>query len=143
METAGKNFGERLLATRKSKGMTQAELARRVKLSTKTIIYYESGERYPTLDIAQRLAEVLGVTLAHLVGEEGDIMEKARAMNGSKGARDIRELLDDVTGLFAGGELPEEDKDALMRALSDAYFTAKEKNRRFTPKKYRKDGEDS
>ena len=56
METAGKNFGERLLATRKSKGMTQAELARRVKLSTKTIIYYESGERYPTLDIAQRLA---------------------------------------------------------------------------------------
>ena len=36
-------------------------------------------------------------------------------------------------------ELPEEDKDALMRAFTDAYFTAKEKNSRFTPKKYRKD----
>ena len=57
----------------------------------------------------------------------------------SRGVRDLRELIDDVSGLFAGGELPEEDKDALMRAFTDAYFTAKEKNSRFTPKKYRKD----
>ena len=92
-----------------------------------------------TVDIASRLAEALDVSVAALLGEEGDIIEKARAEYGSKGVRDLRELIDDVSGLFAGGELPEEDKDALMRAFSEAYFIAKEKNRRFTPKKYRKD----
>ena len=131
MELQGNNFGERLLEARKAKEFTRENLAKLVHISSKT-------ERYPTIDIASRLAAALDVSVASLLGEEGEIIEKARKDFGSKGVRDMRELIDDVTGLFAGGELPEEDKDALMRAFSDAYFTAKEKNNRFTPKKYRK-----
>ena len=131
MELQGNNFGERLLEARKAKEFTREGLAKLVHISSKTISNYESGERYPTIDIASRLAAALDVSVASLLGEEGEIIEKARKDFGSKGVRD-------VTGLFAGGELPEEDKDALMRAFSDAYFTAKEKNNRFTPKKYRK-----
>ncbi|MDY3215152.1 MAG: helix-turn-helix transcriptional regulator [Ruminococcus sp.] len=139
MTLQGNNFGERLLEARKSKDFTRDALAKKANVSSKTIANYESGDRYPTVDIASRLAEALDVSVAALLGEEGDIIEKARAEHGSKGVRDLRELIDDVSGLFAGGELPEEDKDALMRAFSEAYFIAKEKNRRFTPKKYRKD----
>jgi transcriptional regulator with XRE-family HTH domain len=139
MDLQGNNFGERLLEARKAKNLTREALAKKARITSKTIANYESGERYPTVDIASRLAEALEVSVAALLGEEGDIIEKAREQYGSKGIRDLRELIDDVTGLFAGGELPEEDKDALMRAFSDAYFIAKEKNRRFTPKKYRKD----
>ena len=138
MELQGNNFGERLLEARKAKEFTRENLAKLVHISSKTIANYESGERYPTIDIASRLAAALDVSVASLLGEEGEIIEKARKDFGSKGVRDMRELIDDVTGLFAGGELPEEDKDALMRAFSDAYFTAKEKKNRFTPKKYRK-----
>ena len=139
MELQGNNFGERLLEARKEKKLTREKLAGLADISSKTIANYEFGERYPTIDLASRLAAALGVSVASLIGEEGDIIEKAREEYGSRGVRDLRELIDDVSGLFAGGELPEEDKDALMRAFTDAYFTAKEKNSRFTPKKYRKD----
>ena len=43
-----------------------------------------------------------------------------------------------MTGLFAGGELSEEAIEGAMKALNDAYWMAKEKNRKYTPKKYRK-----
>lgn len=133
---AENHFGERLYQTRRGKKMTRDALSKKAKITSKTIANYESGERYPTIDIAKRLADALDVSLAYLMGEEGEIIEKAREEFGSKGVRDVRELLDEVTGLFAGGELPEEDKDSLMRALSEAYFMAKEKNHRFAPKKY-------
>ena len=43
-----------------------------------------------------------------------------------------------VSALFAGGELSENDKDAVMRALQDAYWMAKERNKeKYTPQKYR------
>ena len=60
-------------------------------------------------------------------------------MYGSKGVREINDLIEEVSGLFAGGELPEEDKDNMMKAFTEIYFLSKEKNRRFVPKKYRKD----
>ncbi len=76
---------------------------------------------------------------AILTGEEGEIIERAREMYGSKDVREINDLIEEVSGLFAGGELPEEDKDNMMKDFTDIYFLSKEKNRRFVPKKYRKD----
>ena len=76
---------------------------------------------------------------AILTGEEGEIIERAREMYGSKDVREINDLIEEVSGLFAGGELPEEDIDNMMKAFTDIYFLSKEKNRRFVPKKYRKD----
>lgn len=43
-----------------------------------------------------------------------------------------------MTGLFAGGTLSEEALEGAMKALNDAYWIAKEKNKKYTPKKYRK-----
>ena len=42
------------------------------------------------------------------------------------------------TGLFAGGELADEDLDEMMKGIQEAYWIAKEKNKKYTPKKYRK-----
>ena len=52
---------------------------------------------------------------------------------------DIEDVVDEVSGLFAGGNIADEDLDVMMKALQDAYWIAKEKNKKFTPKKYRKD----
>ena len=46
-------------------------------------------------------------------------------------------LVKEVSGLYAGGELAEEDMDAMMKAIQEAYWIAKEKNRKYVPKKYR------
>ena len=35
--------------------------------------------------------------------------------------------------------IADEDLDVMMKALQDAYWIAKEKNKKFTPKKYRRD----
>ena len=65
--------------------------------------------------------------------------ERKPVMHGYKGAKDAEELVAGVSALFAGGELSENDKDAVMSALQDAYWMAKERNKeKYTPKKYRK-----
>lgn len=58
----------------------------------------------------------------------------------SKAARDIDELVSEVTGMFAGGTLSENALDGAMKALNDAYWIAKEKNKKYAPKKYRSGG---
>ena len=137
-----KNFGKRLTEIRKSKDITREALSKKAKVSYRTLFLYEQGERYPNLDIAQRIADALEVSVSLLIGEEGEIMERARKEYGSKGVRDLNEIREQVNALFAGGELPEEDKDELMQAFTEAYFIAKQKNRKYTPKKYRKDDEE-
>ena len=66
---------------------------------------------------------------------------EAQRRYGSSAARDIDELVSEVTGMFAGGRLSDEALDGAMRALNDAYWMAKEKNKKFTPKKYRQQEE--
>ena len=56
---------------------------------------------------------------------------------GSRGAKQAQQLTEEVTGLFAGGEMAQEDMDVMMKAIQDAYWIAKEKNKKYTPKKYR------
>ena len=46
-----------------------------------------------------------------------------------------------MTGMFAGGHLDDESLDGAMKALNDAYWIAKEKNKKYTPKKYRREEE--
>ena len=49
-----------------------------------------------------------------------------------------QELVSQLAGMFAGGELSDQDREAVMRSLEKAYWLAKEDNQRYTPKKYRK-----
>ena len=73
------------------------------------------------------------------MGSSGIIVAEAHEKGGAKAARDIDELVSEVTGMFAGGSLSEEALEGAMKALNDAYWIAKEKNKKYTPKKYRKE----
>ena len=90
------------------------------------------------MEVIQRIADTLGTTTEYLLGSSGAYVVEAPKKGGAKAARDIEELVSEVTGLFAGGELSEESLEGAMKALNDAYWLAKEKNRKYTPKKYRK-----
>lgn len=49
-----------------------------------------------------------------------------------------------MSGLFAGGTLSDQDKDAVMKALQDIYWESKARNvEKYTPKKYKKTGEET
>ena len=58
-------------------------------------------------------------------------LDGAAERGGSAAARDIEELVSACCGLFAGGELDEEEKDGIMAALNEAYWIAKRSNAKY------------
>ena len=133
------SFKERLKEQRLSAGLTQVDLAERAKITSRTIQNYELGTRAPkNIEIVQRLAAALGCPIEQLLESREMYVVEAQQKGGARAARDIEELVQEVTGLFAGGQLDEESLEGAMRALNDAYWLAKEKNKKYAPKRYRK-----
>ena len=131
-------FRDRLKEKRLEAGLTQAELAKQAGVSARTIQNYEMGTRKPrNLEVVQQIAGALQTTPDYLLGSSGIYVMEAQEKGGAKAARDIEALVSEVTGLFAGGELSEESMDGAIKALNDAYWIAKEKNRKYAPEKYR------
>ena len=110
--------------------MTQEELAKKCEVSTKTISRYELGESKPryrkTYDL---LAKVLETSHDYLVTDEEDFIINAREKYGLSASKDAEELVDGVIGLMAGGEIPQEDKKAILDAISEAYYIAKNESK--------------
>lgn len=135
-------FKERLKDKRLEAGLTQAELAKKASVTTRTIQNYEMGTRRPSnMKVVGDLATALGTTVDYLMTNADVFVVEAKEKGGSKAARDIYELVSEVTGLFAGGQLSEDALEGAMRALNDAYWMAKEKNKKYAPKKYRQEQE--
>ena len=133
-------FKERLKNLRIAANLTQAELAKKAGMSERTVQNYELGSRMPrNMELVEKPAAALGTTAEELLGNSGLLIVSAHEQGGAKAARDIRDLVTEVTGMFAGGELSEEDMDGAMKALNEAYWIAKENNKKYTPKKYRKE----
>ena len=133
-------FSERLKKIRENKEMTQEQLAQRSGISRRMIQKYESGIARPRYDAAEKLASALELPVSELLGESGTLIAQAAEKYGARGAKQADKLMSEVTGLFAGGELAEEDMDVMMKAITEAYWIAKEKNKKFTPNRYKPQG---
>jgi transcriptional regulator with XRE-family HTH domain len=133
-------FGEKVKKARLESGLSQEELAKKIGVSLRTVTNYEVQNRYPKKrEVYSKLAEVLGVEVNYLMTEDEEFMLDATAKYGTRGARQAEQLISEVHGLFAGGELSESDKDAVMKALQQVYWECKEENvDKYTPKKYKK-----
>ena len=132
-------FGEKVRELRRKNGMTQAELAKKAGLGLKTITNYESGATYPqNREVYVTLAEILGCKADYLRSENEEFLVKVQQEFGYRGKKGAEKLLAEVTGLFADGEMAEEDMDEMMLAIQEAYVIAKRNNRKYTPKKYLK-----
>ena len=64
-------FGKRLHDLRRQRGWSQIELAAKVETSGPIIGRYERGDMTPSIDMARKIADVLGVTLDYLTGGGG------------------------------------------------------------------------
>lgn len=130
-------FSEKLKKARQDAGMTQQGLADALGVSLRTITNYETGDRYPRKrELYGKMAELLGLDINYLLTEDEEFVVQAEESYGRKGANQARELIAQVGGLFAGGELAEEDMDEMMQAIQEAYWIAKKNNRKYTPKRY-------
>ncbi len=130
-------FGEKIRDGRNKIGLTQQELAKKLGVSLRTITNYETGSMYPKKrEIYSKLAELLDVDINYLLTEDEEFTIQAQETYGARGAKQADELINQVGALFAGGELSDNDKDAVMRAMQQIYWDAKEENKKYTPKKY-------
>lgn len=134
-------FKDRLKEKRVEASLTQAALAEKVSVTARTIQNYELGTRKPTkYEVVKKLAEALNTTPEYLLGNSGMLVLAAQEQGGAKRRRGkLTSWWARFSGMFAGGSLSEDALDGAMQALTRAYWIAKEKNKKYTPKKYRKE----
>lgn len=134
------NFGEKIKNARLLKGCSQRELAELTGISLRTIQNYELGVRLPkSRDTYTKLAAALGVDENVLLDENASFVLRANEQYGNKAAQQAWNLVADVKAIWAGGEMEDEDMDAIMQALQEAYWDAKKNNRKYVNKRYRKE----
>ncbi|MDT2905182.1 helix-turn-helix transcriptional regulator [Lactococcus lactis] len=66
-------FGNKLKTLRKSKELTQSELARQLNLSKGTVSSYEQGKMYPSVEVLIKMCQILGVSSDYLLGMEDEL----------------------------------------------------------------------
>lgn len=134
-----KAFSEKVKEARTSLGLSQPQLAQSIGITTRSVQAYESGDKKPRASVMAKLAKALKVSIKFLSDDEcedpvADIekdnyITEARERYGSKGVRDVDQLLADNAALFAGGDLSQEQKDAFFEAVMKSYITCKEEAR--------------
>lgn len=135
-------FGEKIRKARTVKGLSQRELAEACGMSLRTIQNYELGTRLPKKkDTYLALAKALDINEEVLLDQDASFVLRATERYGSRGARQAWDMVADLAAMWSGGEMDEEDMDAIMQAMQEAYWEAKKNNRKYVPKKYRKEGE--
>lgn len=134
-----KTFSEKVRDSRNLLGLTQQELAELVGVSKRTIATYETVAVKPRQSTMRKLASALQVSIEYLVRDEIDdptygldkepYVDEVRERLGAKAAREIDFLMERNSALFAGGEIPQEAKDAYFEAVMAAYLECKEQAR--------------
>lgn len=103
-------FGERLVSVRKKKKISQDELAKAIGVHAPVIGRYERDEVKPSIEVAARIAQALGVSLDYLTGNsnlelDADVIKK------------IQEIQ----------RLPEKDRDHLFYVIDNILQNVKAK----------------
>ena len=132
-----KTFSEKVREARQLLTLSQEELGRLVGVSARAVVAYETTETKPRASTLRKLAETLKVSVDYLKNDDIDdplygiekqpFVDEARALYGSKAAREIDFLMERNAALFAGGEISQEAKDAYFEAVMQAYLECKNK----------------
>ncbi len=131
-------FGEKIRMLHKKKHVSQAQLADRLGVALRTVRGWEiDGRRPKQAMLYDRIAEELDCDVELLRDDSDLFITQSGEFYGSRARRQAEELVNGLTRFFAGGVLSEADQDAVMRALQDAYWEAKESNKKYTPFRFR------
>jgi transcriptional regulator with XRE-family HTH domain len=102
------SFSSRLITLRKEQKIAQNELARRIGVHANVLGRYERDETTPSIEMAIKLANSLGVSVDYLVGKTD--------------VKINQDILDKVTSIQL---LPEEDRKCIMYSLNGLIQHAK------------------
>ena len=123
-------FGDKIMTARKELGLSRQGLAELAGLSKRTIAYYELDGKLPKQRATvETLAKVLRTDPETLMDDDAEFVFKAGEEYGEEGRREARKLVKQISSLYAGGTLSEQDIDAMMLAIQDAYWIAKKRRK--------------
>jgi transcriptional regulator with XRE-family HTH domain len=80
------NIGARITELRKAKGLSQSELAKALNASRDIIGKYERNENDPSIEMANKIADIFGVSLDYLLGKE------RKALNNKEAIKRLEEI---------------------------------------------------
>lgn len=70
------SFGKRVAELRKQHKISQEELAKKIQVHQNVIGRYEREEAKPSIEVANKLADIFNVTLDYLVGKTELLMDE-------------------------------------------------------------------
>ncbi len=74
-------LGTRIASLRQGRGLSQAELARRLHISASAVGMYEQGRREPSVETLIALAREFGVSLDYLLSGRPDTVRDVSALH--------------------------------------------------------------
>ncbi|MDO3660731.1 helix-turn-helix domain-containing protein [Bacillus sp. C28GYM-DRY-1] len=141
--------GQRIKAIRKERKLTQVQLADKANLSRSYLADIERDRYNPSLSTLESVAGALGVQVSAIVGEENLLKEETEQYNAkdemdiAKRMEEIRRDLENSDGLsFSGEPMSPEAVESLMEAMEHIVRQTQRINKKYTPKKYRKDDQE-
>jgi len=128
-------IGEKIKLLRKRTGMTQAELAEKLAVTTRAVIYFEKNQRHPSDEIIKRLAEIYEISEEVLADDRKDLeltkeekfIQRAKSEDNKRGKTEAEKFLEKCRVFFAGGSVSDEDMDLVFESLTEIFFDAKRK----------------
>ena len=136
-------FSEKLKALRIEHGLTHKAVADALGVSSRLVQYYEAGTSYPAKrEVYQKLADLFQVDKNYFLTEDEEFLAEVAIKYGRRGVNQAEAVLEQASALFAGGNLSDEDKLAFLHEIQALYFDSKERAKKFTPHRYRKQQQD-
>lgn len=138
-------LSKRLKKLREEKGYLQKFVADKLGIRSNTLSGYENGSRSPDPEMLLALSELYNVTTDYLLGKSDDpnLTEKDE----SDIAKRMEKLRRDLTtgeGLSYHGEpMSDEAIESLLEAIEYADRQTTRVNKKYIPKKYRKDNDNT
>lgn len=114
-------FPERLKEIRKSKRMSQRELAQALSVSQQTIGSWEVGRSEPNTELLQKIATYFSVSVDYLLG--GKDTNRAPKWASNDDVLELQDYLDsNVNMAFRGVTLNKEQKERVDQILTQVFW---------------------
>ncbi|MFA8439341.1 helix-turn-helix domain-containing protein [Pueribacillus sp. YX66] len=132
---------KRLKELREKSGYLQKFVADKLGVKSNTLSGYENGTRSPDPDMLISLAKLYDVTTDYLLGKsDSPALTEKDEQDIAKRMEKLKKDLTSAEGLsFHGEPLSEEAIESLLEAIEYAERQTTRINKKYIPKKYRKD----